>query len=51
MSEYVDDFTSEIPLDKMEILLQLGKEYSFDPLSCIESEKYFMGSKSRLAIQ
>ncbi|AIQ42235.1 hypothetical protein [Paenibacillus sp. FSL R5-0912] len=42
MSEYVDDFTSEIPLDKMEILLQLGKEYSFDPLSCIESEKYFI---------
>lgn len=42
MSEYVDDFISEIPLDKMEILLQLGKEYSFDPLYCIESEKYFI---------
>lgn len=42
MSEYMDDFTSKIPLDKMEILLQLGKEFSFDPLSCIESEKYFI---------
>ncbi|MHA6529393.1 hypothetical protein [Paenibacillus sp. BAC0078] len=42
MSEYVDDFTSEIPLDKMRILLQLGKEFSFDPLSSIESEKYFI---------
>ncbi len=42
MNEYVDDFTSEIPLDKMKILLQLGKEFSFDPLCSIESEKYFI---------
>ncbi|SHK84074.1 hypothetical protein SAMN02745136_03479 [Anaerocolumna jejuensis DSM 15929] len=42
MSEYIDDFTSEIPLDKMRILLDLGKEFSFDPISSNESEKYFI---------
>lgn len=42
MNEYIDDFITEIPLDKMKILLQLGKEFSFDPLSCSESEKYFV---------
>ena len=42
MSKYLDDFTSEIPLDKLKILLQLGKEFAFDPLSCNESEKYFI---------
>lgn len=42
MSNYSDNFISEIPLDKMKILLQLGKEFSFDPLSSNESEIYFI---------
>ena len=41
MNEYID-FTSEIPWNKMEILLELGNEFSFDPSSSIESEKYFL---------
>ncbi|MBD5135606.1 MAG: hypothetical protein HDT39_06545 [Lachnospiraceae bacterium] len=41
MSEYID-FTSEIPWDKMEILLKLGNEFYFDPSSSIESEEYFL---------
>ena len=42
MNEYVDEFTTEIPLDKMKILLDLGRKFSFDPLSCIQSEQYFI---------
>lgn len=42
MSECLDEFTSEIPLNKMKILLDLGKDFSFDPLSSNESEKYFI---------
>ncbi|MDE7431572.1 MAG: hypothetical protein K2N34_06640 [Lachnospiraceae bacterium] len=41
MSEYID-FESEIPWKKMEVLLDLGNEYDFDPSSDIESENYFM---------
>ncbi|MEO3946600.1 hypothetical protein [Gorillibacterium sp. CAU 1737] len=41
MSESIDTFTSEIPMEQMTLLLRLGKEYSFDPLSSIESEQYF----------
>lgn len=41
MSEYID-FRTEIPLDKMDILIDLGQEFSFDPTSSIESEKYFI---------
>ena len=41
MSEYVDNFESLIPLEMLDILLDLGKEFSFDPTSSIESEEYF----------
>ena len=40
MIEYID-FVSEIPWEKMEILLKLGEEFGFDPSSSIESEQYF----------
>lgn len=41
MTEYID-FESEIPLDKMELLIKLGEEFGFDPLCSVESEEYFM---------
>lgn len=41
MIEYID-FMSDIPWDKMEILLELGDEFAFDPSSSVESEKYFI---------
>ena len=41
MSEYVDNFESLIPIEMLDILLDLGNEFSFDPTSSFESEKYF----------
>ena len=46
MREYID-FTSEIPFDKMEMLLKLGNEFSFDPSSSVESEEYFLNLLSK----
>lgn len=46
MNEYFD-FESEIPWDKMELLLELGQEFSFDPSSSIESEMYFISLLSK----
>lgn len=46
MREYID-FTSEIPWDKMEMLLELGNEFSFDPSCSMESEKYFLNLLSK----
>ncbi|EMS71392.1 hypothetical protein [Ruminiclostridium cellobioparum] len=42
MSEYVDNFSTEIPIESLKILLRLGREFYFDPLSSIESEEYFI---------
>ncbi len=36
-----DSFSSELPEDCLELLLQLGKEKGVDPLASIESEDYF----------
>jgi hypothetical protein len=36
-----DTFESEIPLEHIDILLDLGGEYGFDPTSSIEMESYF----------
>lgn len=41
-NEYIDNFTSKIPLEKLDILLELGNEFSFDPQESCESEKYFI---------
>ena len=50
MNEFVD-FESEIPWEKVEILLGLGNEYGFDPLSSIESEKFFKDLISKYNIK
>ncbi len=42
MSEHMDNFATEIPDEILEILYSLGREFSFDPLSSVESEKYFI---------
>ena len=42
MHEYIDDFATEIPDEALKILYSLGREFSFDPLSSVESEKYFI---------
>lgn len=44
-------FESEIPWEKVEILLDLGNEYGFDPLSSIESEKFFKDLISKYNIK
>ncbi len=41
--EYEYEFSTELPEDVLKILLELGKELKFDPLSSIESEDYFCG--------
>ncbi len=42
MSEHMDNFATEIPDEILEILYSLGREFSFDPLSSVESENYFI---------
>ena len=44
-------FESEIPWEKVEILLDLGNEYGFDPLSSIESEKFFKDLISNIILK
>jgi hypothetical protein len=34
-------FESTIPLDSLRVLLDLGREFGFDPLSSVEMEAYF----------
>jgi len=34
-------FESKIPLDSLGVLLELGREIGFDPLSSVEMEAYF----------
>ena len=36
------DFETDIPEDILNFLFELGSEYEFDPVSSIESEKYFL---------
>ena len=38
----MDNFASRIPQESMTLLLDLGNEFHFDPLSSIESETYFL---------
>jgi hypothetical protein len=37
----VDSFESEIPLEHLDILLDYGIEFGFDPTSSVEMESYF----------
>lgn len=38
----MDAFDTLIPLDQISILLELGQEFHFDPLSSVEMEEYFV---------
>ncbi len=46
MREHKDTIT-EIPEHEMRILLTLGMEFGFDPVSCEESRRYFAGLLSK----